>query len=226
MGDEVLAYPLSWLEEGEAQQAPTPKETPKAASAANVAREVSQITTKAFSCPKCGHGYAAGDSECEKCGVVFMKIKEKSQAPSYSASIEVRELWDAVLEDYDNFEKHQNFINAASADRSLEYAAEHYAKILEVCPQDELAQKAQKEVNALAFARFESQIVKNGPSKNSFFGDIPLSFRKFRLTSFVIFLCAVVIATGIILPHQRNLVGAGTSVMFFIFALRYFFRVL
>ncbi len=234
MGEEVLGYPLEWIEGGElgAVETAVPGATAERSDFRREARDVKSNYTnanpKVFACPKCGEGYAAGDSECVKCGVVFLKIKESSRpvASDIAASVEVREFWDAVLNDYENFERHQAFINAAFADRSLTYAAQHYSRILEVCPQDDIAQRAQKEVSALAFARFESQIVKNGPTKKSFFSDLDISFRQFRFTTLLLVMCAIVITMGFILPHQRNLVGVGTAVMFFILALRFYFRVI
>lgn len=224
MGEEILGYPLDWLETNE----PSDQSEPMAHSKPEPEPVFTNANPRVFACPKCGHGYASGESECVKCGVVFLRMKESPRPAvnDISASIEVRELWDEVLNDYENFEKHQNFINAALADKSLTYAAQHYSRILEVCPQDELAQKAQKEVSSLAFARFESQIVKDGSSKTNFFGDIDISFRRFRFTTLILFMCAMVIAMGFILPHQRNLVGVGTAVMFFILALRFYFRVI
>ncbi len=213
MGEEILGYPLSWIEE--AEKAPT-------------AAELRSPSAHVFACPKCGQGYAAGDSECVKCGIVFIKIKD-SQRPNgseLSAAIEVRESWDAVLNNYENYSLHQTFINAAFADKSLAYAAGQYSKILEVCPHDEIAQRAQKEVSALAFARFDSNIVRDSSKEAGLFGGFDISFKKLRITTLILFFSAVVITFGIFMPHQRNLVGVGTAVMFFILALRYYFRVI
>jgi predicted nucleic acid-binding Zn-ribbon protein len=211
-GEEIMGFPLDWLGE----------------SSARDKKIHSEISAKAFSCPKCGQAYASGDTECVKCGVVFLRFKDTAR-PSQDdvrASVEVRELWEAVLADYDNFEKHQIFINAAIADRSLPYAAGQYARILEVCPQDVSAQKAQKEITSMAFAGFESNVVRSEPAVSGLFSGLDFSFRKIRLTTYIMFMCGVVIAMGILLPHQRNLVGVGTAVMFFILALRYYFRVI
>lgn len=219
MGDEILAYPMSWLEpETEFRKEQEPAKSSKAS-----------VSTQVFSCPKCGQAYAAGDTECVKCGVVFLKIKESPRPDGSELSVapEVRDAWQAVLDTYENFETHQNFINAAWADRSLPYAAEQYQRILDVCPQDELAQKAQKQVDALNFARFESQAPLPEPNlTKGIFNGLELSIRKMKFTTLIFFMCGIVIALGFFIPHMRNLVGVGTAVMFFVLALRYYFRVI
>jgi len=213
--EEIMGFPLAWIDE---------KAAP---SKANSPQEIIQkgFSPKAFSCPKCGTHYAGGDTECTKCGLVFLQFKEapRPTADQARASVEVRELWEAVIADYQNFERHQHFVNAAAVDRSLPYAAGQYARILEVCPQDESAQKAQKEISSIAFARFDANAVRTREPQSIF---AAISFRKIKLTSYILVLCGAVITMGFILPHQRNLVGVGTSIMFFILALRYYFRVI
>ncbi len=192
-----------------------------------------------YSCPKCSETYPPGQSECTKCGVVFFKFKDRQineemhrKEQIFSASKEVRELWESVLADYENIEAHQNFISAAWADQSLEYAALKYGSILEVVPQDEIALRLAKEVQELTKVKFEmvaSQSADEGIGrieKISFIDGVQSSFKKFKWINLILLCCGIIIGTGLILPHLRNLIGFGSSILFFILALKYYFRII
>lgn len=213
---------------------PAPEVTPAPKSSVPPAPYVRQ---EMFSCPKCTTPYAPGDTECTKCGVVFLKLEEAAQRRALhisdtpvTAEREVKELWEVALQDYENFSAHQNFITAAWADGSLEYAGHVYGRILQVNPHDEMAQKAQQQIEALASARF--QVMSQGiESKNrawleglEFFKSAAMSLRKIKFMTVIMVMCGAVIMTGLLLPHLRNLVGLGTSILFFVLALRYYFR--
>lgn len=229
----VIGFPVEW------DAPPSREET----SLEKISREDEEMAPTprplTFSCPKCEEPYVAGDQECKKCGVIFLKFEESlrqkeraKKEATFSASPEVRERWDSVLEDYENKELHQNFISAAWADRSLDYAAYKYASILEVVPRDELASQALKEVQALMGTRFEYVVEAQKTEavkwyeNFKFIKEVDLPFRKFHWTSFIMLACGVVIGLGMLMPHMRNLIGFGTSVLFFILALRFYFRVI
>jgi hypothetical protein len=195
------------------------------------------VRQEMFSCPKCTTPYASGDTECTKCGVVFLKLEEAAQRRALqisetpvTAAREVKEFWEVALQDYDNFAAHQNFITAAWADGSLEYAAHVYGRIQQVNPHDEIALKAQRQIEALTAARF--QVVNQAEETQyrawldglQFFKTAVLSLRKIKFMTVIMVLCGAVIMTGLLLPHLRNLVGLGTSILFFVLALRYYFR--
>lgn len=221
-----------------------PKSSPNAstqlrASGRNASDKSKLNNEEIYNCPKCNSGYGPGESECKKCGLVFLKFEEhlenaekRRREEALFVSKEVRQLWDDVLSDYDNGEAHQNFINAAWADGSLEYAALKYRTILEVVAQDEMALKFQKEIQALAVLRFEVA-ASEAEAKSAiavkqfvFFKGLDFSFRKFKWINLILIACGFLIVMGMLLPHMRNLVGFGTSVLFFILALRYYFRVI
>lgn len=197
------------------------------------------LKVEMYSCPQCSASYSPGDAECKKCGVVFFKFKERSaeaskkqRDPFFSASKEVRELWEAVLNDYENIEAHQNFVSAAWVDKSLDYAAMKYGTILEIVPQDPIAGKIAKEIQELTNVKFEMEATQNENAgisqieKFSFFKGFESSLRKFQWINLILVCCGFIITMGIFLPHLRNLVGFGSSILFFVLALRYYFRVI
>ena len=216
--EEIMGFPLEWLESN--TRVPS---------------------DRAYSCPKCTEPYSAGQQECAKCGLVFAKFAEKSIRPRsdfdvMSSSPEVKAAWDDVIANYDDFSKHQNFIYLAQLEDGLEYAAKRYALILEACPVDELAQRAQKEIVAIASVRFEMRASRPEgrvartdwwrDAAASLFEGLDLELRKLRFPSLILIFCGIVITMGVLLPNERNLVGIGSSILFFILALRYYFRII
>jgi hypothetical protein len=197
------------------------------------------LEIESFSCPKCATPYALGEKECKKCGVYFLKFEEtvarekrRPALESFSASPEVRDLWENVLNQYESQELHRNFVQACWADRCLDYAAHMYATILEVVPQDEMALKAQKEVTALTTLRFEiaADVHEAKPRKwldnVSYLKGAGVQLRKIKFTNIIMVACGFIIMSGMLMPGMRNMIGFGTSVLFFILALRFYFRVI
>jgi uncharacterized Zn finger protein (UPF0148 family) len=199
-----------------------------------------------YHCPKCAQPYVAGKAECSKCGLIFLKFQEleknKSQRvieKSFSPSPELRELWEEVINNYENKETHQNFISAAWSENLLEYAGLKYKNILSILPSDEIALMANNEIQSLSLVKFESytgNITKTdlalaeedlGASMKSTLNhkyNFQIPIHKFKITYLIYFFCGIVITTGMFMPHMRNLIGFGTSILFFVVALRYYFR--
>ncbi len=219
--------------------APIPLSSPTSAPAVAPASATALIN-EIFSCPKCGQAYKAGDEECSACGVLFFKLAEKTnknfqrqQEEIFSTSPEVRQAWDDVLNAYENYESHRQFINAAWADRSLDYAAHKYGTILDVLPKDDMALRAVKEVHALVAVKFEVSVEEiETKGWRAVMRQVIMarahvfSFRRMKLTNVIMVGCGVIIVMGLMLPHLRNLVGFGSAILGFILALRYYFRVI
>lgn len=210
--DVIMGFPLEWIEPNASAESPSAPSAPTSSLA------------KPYACPKCSSAYSPEDHDCPNCGVILQKARLQDILPneqSLSASKEIKELWEDVLTNYENYLLHQRFVRAAYVDRSLTYAANKYASILQACPQDEMALKATKEIEALATARFEVQQPTQSESEPVSWG---FQFRRLPFTNIIIVLCGFIIITGVLLPELRNLVGFGCSVLFFIFILRYYMR--
>lgn len=217
--------------EGFSEYEPTPEPT----KVRETVKESPKLAlTKAFSCPKCGEGYDAADKECSSCGVYFDKffsprgLKERS----YSASKEVKDLWEKTIDNYENLEVHRQFLIRAQAEEALPYARYKYENILELAPDDSIARSFIKEAEALIAAQMNSKIssYKNkplgivGPFMGAFLETLKLP--RIRLSSVIIFLCAMVIITGFSIPGMQNLVGIGSSLLFLTLALRFYFKII
>ena len=208
----VIGLPMEWINE----------EAPKTEDESQPDVDLNNLSLKPFSCPRCGENYAAGDSECARCGVVFKKFKEreegKQQAPQ--ASRDLKEQWDRVLMNFDNQNEHESFIQMAMAEMSLDYADFCYMQILNSNPNDEQAQGAMKKIENLISVSHYSKANRKQESEWRF------DFPKLRIGTMVMFLSVIVICMGFLIPGARNLVGFGSAVLFAMMALRYYFRVL
>ncbi|OFZ10915.1 MAG: hypothetical protein A2Z20_03390 [Bdellovibrionales bacterium RBG_16_40_8] len=224
----LIGYPMSLF----------PGHNEKSTSATDI-KASHIINLDIFNCPKCSALYSAGDVECKKCGVIFFKFSEieaKKNNPGaeelVTADPEVQKLWEDVLANYESKEIHQNFINAAWINGDLEYAAAKYKIILEVAPGDAFALKFHKEIEVLTSINFEMVAAQEEAKPRkfldyiSFFNGIEVSFRKFKWINLIFIACGFLIVMGAFLPHMRNLIGLGTSILFFTLVLRYYFRII
>ena len=123
-----------------------------------------------------------------------------------------------MVESYDNFHIHEDFLAAAQMESALSYALYKYKQILDVNPSDDLALKAQDMISALMNARVDASIQSREERQ--------FKMPKLRVGTFIILLCGIVMAMGLVIPGARNLVGVGSAALFFVLALRYYFRVL
>jgi hypothetical protein len=223
----VIGYPVEWKRE----------QSTTVVAAADAA---------VYSCPKCEASYTPGQAECARCGIIFAKYssqpRQEDLSKKYfteSASRELQDMWETVIAHYDVIEHHQNFISRALAEQSLEYASHKYALILELAPHDEMAKLAQTEILALAEVKFENtqdHIVEVVPQNDNvltawdsakrFFAQYrsSISFRNIKITNVILVACGFIMTVGLFLPHMRNLIGFGASIMFFILILRFYFR--
>ena len=207
----------------EGSQAPavsTPKQNQMTGPTSFFATQATQIKSKPFSCPKCGHSYAGGDVECVKCGILFSRWSEKKAHRSeFSASKELKELWEAVILEYENENRHRQFIRYGWVDSNIEYVTQKYQDLLEANPSDEVALKFQKEIQLLASTRFE---VARQPQKSASWHDWTIP--RIKLSPALYVLAGVLIASGLLIPGMRNLVGFGSSLLFITLAFRYYFQ--
>ena len=132
-----------------------------------------------FPCPRCHAENIKGSVDCEACGIVFAKystkqsniqqvqqrqedlnsLKDQGSKPNEfpppiqkpgSVNPELEELWQKVMEEYDDEEVHENFINKSIQLNGLTYASAQYHTVLDSHPHEEIAEKMQKRITFLA----------------------------------------------------------------------------
>lgn len=111
-------------------------------------------------CPSCGAKRSPGLSECPACGVIFAKLNQKmSSASSAGSSISnageaLNNQWKQVMEAYEDLSRHEAFIQACMIQSKLAFASQQYRKLLELNPQDTMAQKMRDKIINLATVSF------------------------------------------------------------------------
>ena len=131
-----------------------------------------------FPCPRCHVENVKGSIDCQACGIVFAKYSvkqsniqqtqerqqefhslkdETAQADEFPTPIKtgsinpkLQELWNKVMEKYDDMETHESFINKSIQLNDLTYASQQYRNILSSHPHEEIAEKMQKRITFLA----------------------------------------------------------------------------
>ncbi|RME16746.1 MAG: hypothetical protein D6797_03910 [Bdellovibrio sp.] len=207
----LIGLPLEWLEKN--------KEPSVSKESVETAPETSSsnLLEAPFRCPQCGRPSEPAQKECGYCGVVFEKLKSRDKEEEPSASLELKKLWQSLLEDYNNEQRHEAFLEQALRENALEFAAYKYRGILDSCGEDTLAKKFLNQIEALTLVRPEMQNLYKKPSRK------PRRF--FTWTSLIIALSTFLVVFGYWVPQMRNLMGLGASILFITLALKYYFKI-
>lgn len=218
----VIGFPMDWTEEPKID---APKQNDVVQKAFEARRPLPEFQEEAileaYNCENCGAEYFESDKECPGCAVVFEKLEKKKQPAEVAASDSVKKAWELVFESYEKENLHQDFIQICKEEGNLAFAAGKYKRIAEACPNDEITKSRIDQIEAIVSTplaiKKETREV-DAPQKKKRKG-LP-----FRISSLLVLLCGVVIAMGFILPNARNLIGIGTSFLFIVLALRFYFR--
>ncbi len=186
-------------------------------------RTVESADVKPFSCPKCGSAYAGGESECVKCGVIFQKFFTRLPVRSdFSASKELKALWDAVILEYEKEDRHRQFIQYGQGDGDLGYVLRKYQDVQEASQSDEISRRYVREVAALMTAELESELA---PTKgHSFFAWKEWSIPRFNFSPILYVVGSCVVVFGAVTPGMKNFIGLGCSILFLALAVRFYFK--
>lgn len=186
-------------------------------------RTAESADAKPFSCPKCGSAYSGGERECVKCGVIFQKFFTRLPVRSdFSASKELKALWDAVILEYEKEDRHRQFIQYGQADGNLGYVLRKYQDVQEASPSDDFSRRFVKEVAALMTAELESELA---PTKgHSFFAWKEWSIPRFNFSPVLYLVGTCVVVFGAVTPGMKNFIGLGCSILFLALAVRFYFK--
>ncbi len=248
--EEILGFPLEWMQEESSQghstqdglesgldgrvQSATPEVSAEPSREdltpqGGEHRKASDISLKLepeFHCPKCERPYRAGDKECLGCGLIFTKFDWLKDQDSFqlSASPELKFLWREVIEDFVNESLHRKFLAACQKEENLPFAAAQYGRILEVQPEEPMAQSMTRALVALTAAPLSREKSFVGSSQTVASGRSAVRTLPWpRFSSWIIFLSSMLIVMGYFLPAFRNMVGVGAALIFLSLALRFYF---
>jgi hypothetical protein len=200
-------------------EAPVSREPGSAARQAPLKQGPIQTPRQAlFSCPKCRVTNPKGATDCRSCGIVFAKYKPEDERARTLDDLQLAgrpefiELWKRVIEEYENLEAHENFLEACRASGSLVFAAHMYGRVLEIVPHEQTAQRMRRRIVGLAAINF----VKG-----------PTGRWRFRVPGFVdlaIVMSSAVLTAGLMLGNMHNLIGIGGAMLALTIGVRFFLR--
>ncbi len=179
----------------------------------HIAQSLKNNEIKVITCPKCSYKNSASTLECLKCSVVLAKVSESRETKGfYSASDELKDLWELVLDNYDSESAHKNFIQYSQLEQNLDYASHKYNSILSVNPYDDIANKMKKQIIVLSSVQTQNIVI--AKSKKGF-------FRFFNLWTFSFILSFSIIGLGLYFPEYKNLIGIGAFSLSLIAGLKF-----
>lgn len=158
-------------------------------------------------CPRCGAMNAASLNECPRCGIVFDRYAATSDAQmeeelALGGTRELAQLWEKVIEDYEDRIRHDRFVNACRDASALSYASKKYSQILIAAPQDDIARLMRNRIVAMISMRAESSKL-----------PIRLSFRIPKLNSIALFGGSLLFFWGLMMPQLKNVMEIGLSLV-------------
>ena len=223
--DEVIGFADSWEEPLDAPESPEDtkvKEVLEASVEVKAAVEETEPTDtvhdapqeETLPCVKCGALNPVSFKECQKCGIIFEKYQVKKDDPiGAKAPQKLKEIWQMVLNHYEDDDLHEEFLRQSRKANQLEFASSRYRKILEAQPNEEIAKRYINKIIALASIPAEKPIKDEAK-------------RKFRVpfTSLAMLLSAIVMFMGYMMPELRNLMGIGAAFLFITTAIRLIFK--
>lgn len=121
--------------------------------------------------------------------------------------------WQKVLEDYESFSSHQEFIQDCEEQQNLDYALERYSLITDVNPQDQEAQRALKWIEWRCAQAAEVEEQRGGFLRQNYF-----------YSSLCVLLGMAIMALGHWVLVDKNIIGLGMGLIFFTFAVRAFLQ--
>lgn len=177
-------------------------------------------------CPKCRGLNAAGAAECKHCGIVFEKFNKASRIEKndeFGGRREIVDMWNGILEDYSNQEKHDRFVEDCYRAGALAFAAQKYSRILGAAPNEDIAKAMRRRIIALSSFKTEtataSAVRKEAAESQSATGGI---FRYFKVSHMVFMVGGALIASGILLPASKDLIGLGFAMILLAVGVVYF----
>lgn len=162
-------------------------------------------------CPKCQAMNPLSSEDCYKCQVVISKAHGLSpQIRSLGGRPSLMKAWSNLFNDYDNLQKHFEFVDQCEELQALPFALKKYQDLKEAQPHDKTA------VTMLQKTLLRSHKALR-PVQQVFEASISRRFLRFLPILMALFL----ICLGFLRPGSRNLIGFGAVVLFLFFGVQY-----
>lgn len=170
-----------------------------------VRKEAEKMNIEERECARCGVMNPLASLDCVRCGIIFERSVAGSagrveEELALGGSRELAQLWDLVIEDYEDRIRHERFLNACKDSEALSYAAKKYAQILVAAPQDEIARLMRNKIVALISIRAERSRI-----------PFQLGFRIPKFNTLILLLGSILFVAGILMPQVKNMMEIGLS---------------
>lgn len=174
-------------------------------------------------CPKCRGRNAFDAAECRHCGIVFEKFAKavrSDQLEELGGRRELAEAWENLLEDYNNLEVHESFVEECYKADALAFAARRYSRILGAAPNEEIAKGMRRRI--IALASFKAETGKSSDEEKSVSRDSTSLLSHLKVTHVVFMVGGALMALGFLLPAAKDLIGLGLAMIMLAMGVRYF----
>lgn len=169
-----------------------------------------EASAKVTNCPKCGSVSVAGAKECYSCGVIFERYQLAHSEGEWAVHPSLVRRWRELVIDFDNAQKHEDFIQECHSLNSLPFARKKYVEMKALLGQDSDCDRYIKRVDGVArHLSAKSEFVLGAKESQQ----KPAEMSKLRKTLFSIpfAISLILIVVGMAGAHQRNLIGLGIS---------------
>lgn len=122
-------------------------------------------------------------------------------------------LWESVLSDYENEQKHEAFVAACRRADSLPFAAHVYSELLALAPNEDIATRMRHRI--VGFASYKAETSSIGPAWN---------YRVPGFNALGIMLGTMLLVLGALLPGTGNLSGIGIAMLVLSLGVRFALR--
>lgn len=159
-------------------------------------------------CPKCAALNPLRSLECYSCGVIFSRVEGMPREAHLRAQPSLLKKWKSILNDYENQELHEEFLQSCIAVQALDFARDRYQEAIAMQGIDPIGEQMVRRVDGLKNETKEPSNKSNLLQGSLLHNLLMRYWRAFPLALGVIF-----VFIGLIGKTNRNMVGVGITLL-------------
>ncbi len=173
-------------------------------------------------CPVCHTEVLSTMDQCYNCKADLKALREnpqeeESEVPIIHGTPELQAKWQHVVNNWNDRDLHQEFIDECHEASELSFAAHKYGRILSMNPLDAFARPSKKKIQALVEQNMLSEKTEEkSPTR--------VKVKDYGLSWIAIVLSLAMISFGLLQPEMKNLVGLGAALLALVLGVRWLFR--
>jgi hypothetical protein len=179
--------------------------------------QIDEVMKSQRSCPKCGALSPREAEECYSCHVIFSRLQGLPEDPTLRAQPSLVRKWKMVAEDFDDEDKHEDFIRGCQDLEALPFAMTKYQEMSQALGGDPVCERRQKQIQAMIEHKLRAPKAAAVPVKKTPETPAELwSARWQKIKKYLIYipygLSLFLILWGAFSLGHRNLVGLGVAI--------------